>query len=191
MELQHVSVKVLVEGELNVPQSRLIEVFHRWIRDSALDEMLIDVADYRHVPAGPSVLLVGSDSDYCLDNRGNRYGLRYSRKSPLDGSNGDRISQAFSSAARACLLLEDELASEGPLRFSRREFELVVNDRALAPNSPETFEACRQELEAAFERLLGHRDFRLNHQSDPRCRFGVDVTVAQPCDLAAIAQAVA
>ena len=36
-----------------------VAVFHQWIRDGVCPEMLIDVADYRHVPAGPGVLLIG------------------------------------------------------------------------------------------------------------------------------------
>ena len=67
MELQHVNVKLFVEGTLQVDPERFIEVFHRWIREHTLDEMLIDIADYRHVPAGPSVLLVGFEADYSLE----------------------------------------------------------------------------------------------------------------------------
>ena len=49
-------------------------VFHQWIRDSVCPEMLIDVADYRHVPAGPGVMLIGHEANYSLDNRENRLG---------------------------------------------------------------------------------------------------------------------
>ena len=47
------------------------------------------------------------------------------------------------SAQRALGFLEEQFASDGPLKFSRLEIELFVNDRALAPNTSETFNACK------------------------------------------------
>ena len=88
MNLQHINVKIFVDGELTVDPERFIELFHRWVATQAMAEMLIDVADYRHVPNGPSVVLVGHEADYVLDNTGGRYGLVYNRKAPLDGNDG-------------------------------------------------------------------------------------------------------
>ena len=64
MNVQHVNVKFFVDGELNVDWERFIEVFHVWIAEQSTDELLIDVADYRHVPMGPGVILVGHEEDY-------------------------------------------------------------------------------------------------------------------------------
>ncbi len=186
MELQHINVKIYVEGDLNVAPARFIEVFHHWVRDQVLDELLIDVADYRHVPAGPGVILIGHQADYSMDNTDDRYGLRYNRKASLDGGNEDRLRQAFWSAANACRLLEAEFATDGPLKFNRHEFELFINDRALAPNTPETMAACKPELEAFLQDVLGQGDFVLKHQADPRRCFGVTVELARPFDLTAI-----
>ena len=80
-------------------------------------------------------------------------------------------------------MLEAEFEDNGPLKFSRQEFEIVINDRALAPNTPETFQACRGELESFLTNLLGHNEFTLNQHSDPRSRFGVTVSVAEPFEL--------
>jgi len=186
MELQHINVKIYVDGGLKVDPVRFIEVFHQWIQEDVLEELLIDVVDYRHVAAGPGLLLVAHEADYSLDNSGNRYGLRYNRKAPLNGSNQDRFLQAFRAAANACRLLEDRFAEEDSLKFSRQEFELFVNDRALAPNTPETFATCKPELEAFLEQLLSHSKFTLERRSDRRSLFGVSVRVAEPFDLAAI-----
>ena len=57
-------------------------------------ELLLDVADYRHVPAGPGVMLIGNEGDYSVDNTGDRLGIRYNRKAALDGDNQDRLRQA-------------------------------------------------------------------------------------------------
>ena len=186
MELQHVNVKIYVEGELKVDPSRFIDIFHEWIKTGTLEELLIDVADYRHVPAGPGVLLIGHEADYSMDNTDNRYGLRYNRKALLDGSNEDRFRQALRSALQACQLLETQFADDGRLKFSRQEFEFFINDRALAPNTRETFAACRTELESFLKNVLGHSDFVLAHHSDPRALFGVSIKVAKPFDLSRI-----
>lgn len=41
-----------------------IDVFHRFIQQGLVEGMVLDVADYRHVPDGPGVMLVGHDVDY-------------------------------------------------------------------------------------------------------------------------------
>lgn len=183
MELQHVNVRIFVDGELPVEPARFIEVFHAWIRDSVLDELMIDVADYRHVPAGPGVLLIGHESDYSMDNTDGRWGLRYNRKAQLGGTNQDRLHQALGAAVNACRLLEKQFSDDGPLIFSRSEFDFFINDRALAPNTANTFAVCKPELEAFLAGALGHNDFTLEHHADARQRFGVAVRDANPFDL--------
>ena len=182
MQLQHVNIKIYVDGDMTVDPERFIEVFHRWIAQSSLDELLIDVADYRHVPRGPGVVLIGHEADYSMENIGGRFGLRYNRKAALEGTNQDRFSQALRSAANACRMLEADFE----LKFSRQQFELFINDRALAPNTPETFAAVKPELDSFLKQVLGHDAMSLEHQSDPRRLFGVEVTVDRPFDLAAL-----
>ncbi|MEX2286554.1 MAG: hypothetical protein WD648_05640 [Planctomycetaceae bacterium] len=192
MDLQNINVKVPVEGDLKVDPGRFIEVFHRWVANQVVDgELLIDVADYQHVPAGPGVVLVGLESDYSIDETDGSPGLRYNRKAPVDGTTADRLHQALAAAATACQLLETEFASEGPLKFSRRAFELFINDRALAPNTPETLAACKPELESFLTKLVGSHDFSLRFERDPRRRFGVQVNLAKPLDFAALQNATA
>ncbi len=186
MELQHVNVKIFVEDDDVVDPERFIGAFHRWIRDRVLDELLIDVADYRHVPDGPGILLAGHDAIYSMDHTGGRWGLRYNRRTVLEGSNEDRIRQAFKAAAWACALLEEELRDEVvPVRFSRTEFEVFVNDRALAPNTPETYAGYKADLEAFVQGLLGSEDFELEHHEGTRDRFGVTVHLGKSYALAA------
>ena len=186
MNLQHINVKIYVEDDSAVDLSRFIDVFHSWIKQQLLDELLIDVADYRHVPAGPGVILIGHEADYAMDNKGGRLGLLYNRKAPLDGSNADRFGQALSSAAKACQMLENEFKDNGVLTFSRQEFQLFVNDRAIAPNTAETLQNCQDEIASFLTATIGHNQFNLEHHSNPRQRFGVEVKVTEAFELAAI-----
>ena len=80
MNLQHVNVKLLIEDSGEVDLEPLIPIFHRWIQDRARPELLLDIADYRHVPDGPGVVLIGHDANYSVDNTDNRLGVRYNRK---------------------------------------------------------------------------------------------------------------
>lgn len=181
MELQHINVKIFVEGELPVDPEEFIPVFHGWVQEQAGETVLIDVADYSHVPDGPGVMMIGLEADISLDQTGGRWGLLYNRKGALDGSNADRIRDALRRAASACLRLEEQFSAAG-LKFSRTEFEVIVNDRAVAPNTADTLAAAQPEIEAALTSALGHAALTLEHHSDPRSRFGFTVRCAEPVD---------
>lgn len=85
----------------------LIPVFHEWIASNALDEMLIDVADYSHVHEGPALMLVALEADYVFDFADGRPGLRYIRKRNLPAALNEALALVIGQAARAAALLED------------------------------------------------------------------------------------
>ncbi len=185
MELQHINIKIFVEGELNVDRTALIAIFHDWVREQALGELLIDVADYSHVPNGPGILVIGHQADYSIDHADGRCGLRYNRKAPLDGTNDNRLRQALVAACHACRLLETHFEADGALRFDRNAFQIFVNDRALAPNTTETQEACQTDWRRFLTGALGHSDFGFEKPGDPRKHVAVIVTAANPFDISA------
>jgi hypothetical protein len=182
MELQHLNVKFFVEQPETVDLEVFLAVFNSWIQDQVTDELLIDVADYRHVWAGPGVILIGHEANYSLDNSGDRLGLLYNRKAPLPGTNHDRLRQAV----RAALLAAERLSARPGLDFIGNELRLTVNDRLLAPNSDETWEACRPELAAFFDRLYGAGRYTLARHPERRERFTVDVRAEGPFDVAGL-----
>ena len=108
MELQHVNVKLYVENPEGTDLEVLIPVFHNWIQDQVCEELLIDVADYRHVHQGPGVVLIGHEANYSLDNTDNRLGVRYNRKALIAGSNQDRFTQATRAALTAYRRLDSD-----------------------------------------------------------------------------------
>jgi hypothetical protein len=167
--VQHINVKVFVAEGVTIDVADAVGVFHRWIKDSVGPEMLIDVAEYRHVPAGPGILLIGLEANYSFDERENRLGLLYNRKNPLDGTLQSRLAQAHQSALAACDRLEAEPVFRGKLKFDRSSLEVFVNDRLLAPNNDETWQALKPELAKYFP------DATIERRGEPRDLFRVSV----------------
>ena len=180
MEMQHVYVKLFVRNPEEVDLEPLIPIFHGWIQNQIGEGLLLDIADYRHVNAGPGVVLIGHEGNYSVDNTDDRLGVRYNRKAALDGSNQDRLKQAARAALTACQRLEAESSLKGKLRFNGQEMEILINDRLLAPNSDATREAFKSEFQTFFQKLLGGREFSVTYGSDPRHLFSISVKAAQP-----------
>lgn len=139
-------------GEIEL--HRLVPVFHEWIRTKKIpDELLIDVADYAHVPQGPGVVLIGHQSDYYLDVADDRPGLLYSRKRGFEGDVQAGVDDAFRRALNACQLLEQE--SRLGFEFATDEVLFRVQDRLLAPNEDSTYDAFKPALERASSAFFG------------------------------------
>jgi hypothetical protein len=179
MQLQHVNLKLLVKNPGEVDLEPLIPVFHSWIQEQPLGELLLDVADYRHVYAGPGVVLIGHEGDYSVDNTDHRLGIRYNRKAVLNGGNVERLQQAARAALTACQRLEADPRLGGKLRFNGQDMELFINDRLLAPNGAETREAVRPDFEAFFQKLFRGGKYSLLNGGEPRRLFAVSVKTVQ------------
>jgi hypothetical protein len=175
MELQHINVKLFLDPAPSLDLWEVVPVFHSWIQTQLWEELLIDVADYRHVPAGPGIVLVGHEADYCVDNGENRLGLRYNRKTKVSGTNQDRLCQALKAALMACERLEVDDRLEGQIRFGRSELKVFVNDRLLVPNVQSSYESIEPEINLFFEDLLNGKDFVLSRENNPKNLFGLTV----------------
>jgi hypothetical protein len=149
----------------------VIPVFHRWIKDHALPELTIDVANYGHVPEGPGVVLIGHGSDYFLDEGEGRLGLLHNRKR-AGFAPGERLSDLARRTLHAAALLERDLA--GKLAFATNELLFRVNDRLAAPNTDATFASLKGELEAFGKQLFGpSAPFELQRVGGPKELFAV------------------
>ena len=170
VELQHINVKLLLKNQENVDLDPLIPIFHSWIQGQICEELLLDVADYRHVQGGPGVLLIGHEADYSLDDTDNRLGVRYNRKAVLEGGNQERLSQAARAALKACQRLEEDspLNEKLKLSFNGQEIEIFINDRALAPNRDDTRVAAKPDFQVFADRLFGGAEYSLSFDGDPR-----------------------
>src|SRR5258708_35336413 len=94
MEARKVQIKLFVDGGTEaLDPEPFVPVFHRYIRENTLKEVLVDVTDYAHVRRAPAVLLVGHASDYGVDFPEGRPGLLYVRKSEPPAAAADGITE--------------------------------------------------------------------------------------------------
>ena len=175
IELQHINVKLLVKDPEKVDMQGVVPVFHTWIQGQIFDELLLDVADYSHVPDGPGIVLIGHEADYALDNTDGQLGVRYNRKAPAPGSNRDRLVQA----TRAAVMALQRLEPDCNLHFNNREIEIVINDRLLAPNTNVSRQAAEPDLREFLDQLLAGAGYSLQYPTERRKLFGVSVTTAR------------
>jgi hypothetical protein len=151
-----------------------VPVFHRWIKEHVLPELLIDVASYVHVPEGPSIALIGHGSDYFIDDGAGRLGFLHSRKRA--GLAADvRLEDLARRTLHAARLLESDLNLTPRVKFASNELLFRVNDRLAAPASDTTFAALRPELEALATRLYGAGSFELTRVGGPKDLFAVRI----------------
>ena len=174
-DLHRVSIKIACTGAF--PARELVPVFHRWIQSSALPgHLLIDVADYDHVPEGPGIMLVAHEANIGLDLIGGQLGLAYYRKQPLDGDLAARLRTCVATALQACRMLEQDKTLGGRLRFNAGAIEIFANDRLRAPNEPATYDAFQPTLDGLLRALYGDAKCTITRPSDARSRFGVSVS---------------
>lgn len=177
--LHRLGIKVFAGAGNPAPLTDFIPLFHRWIQQSLLDELLIDVADYSHVPDGPGIVLVGLDGNYGVDETGGRRGLLYYLKRPLDGSVEGQVEIACRRALTACRLLEQD-AQAGGIGFGTGELQFIANDRLAAPNTGETFAETEPLLRKLASRLYPGAEVTLAHDPDPKERFTVTLKSSAP-----------
>ena len=188
MNLQHVNVKLFARDPEKIDLEPLIPVFHSWIAGKVCDELLLDVADYRHVADGPGVMLIGLQADYSVDNAGGRLGVRYNRKAAIEGDSQEGLRQATHSALVAFERLQADQRLAGKLAFDGQEIEIFVNDRLVAPNTEATRDAHRAEFQKFFSKLLRGAEFSLTYDTDPRRLFGLTAKSSKPFTVAQLLQ---
>jgi hypothetical protein len=168
MEARKVQVKLFIESPAEVDIDPIVPVFHDWIRQKALDELLIDVTDYAHVHHAPALLLVGHGSDYAIDFTGGRAGLLYSRKREFPNGAEATVKDAFVRALRAAKRLEGETSLPAPIRFRADEILFRVNDRLLGPNTKETIASVLPVVKSVASAIYGGSAFTIEPEGTPR-----------------------
>ncbi len=185
MDAFKLQVKLYLDGGKHPGLSEFIPVFHGFIKHKKLGELLIDVANYAHVPEGPGVALIGHAHDYFLDESEARPGLLASRKrDPLPSS--ERLRDIFRRAINTAILLEKDPVLAGKIHFRTDEFLFRINDRLGAPNTDATFATVRPAIDSLAARLFGAAAVNIVRVGTGRELFSVRITGAASADLATL-----
>jgi hypothetical protein len=185
MDPHKLQLKIFVspESARGLELDAFIPIFHRWIKEHVLPELLVDVASYAHVPQGPGVVLIGHGSDYFMDQGGARLGLLHNRKR-AGLAPPDRLTDLARRTLHAASLLEQDPSLGGKLRFATNELLFRINDR-LASNTDATFASIRPELEALGKRVFPG-PFELARTGTARDLFSVRMISATGAPLSAL-----
>ncbi len=163
MDATRLQVKFPVTDPSALDGEPFVRLFHEWIRTDALGELVIDVADYRHVPGGPGVVLIGHGLDVSLDFQNDLPGLLTFRKRGGPEGFGALVSDTLRRAARASALVE----AAGLATFRTAAPVLYVPERLAAPNTEAVFEALAPVVVEAAQAVYGARP-RLERVGDAK-----------------------
>jgi hypothetical protein len=188
MDSHKLIIKFFTEEGAAIEESTFVPVFHSFIQNHALpDHLLIDVADYTHVPDGPGTVLVSHEANISMDHTvGGRLGLMYQRKQPVAGAASfrDRLAAVFASALRAAALLENDASLAGRLKFRTGDFAFRISDRLHGPNTHETYEQVAPALRRFLADVYRGSDVALEHaDQSPLQLFQVDVKAGRAPDV--------
>lgn len=155
-QLQRMVVRLPLTTALDFDDGVLIDVFHDWIRRQVdLGVMLFDVADYRHVPDGPGVMLVTHQVNFGVDHFQGWRGISAQRKQPQAGNLQQRIAGLVRTVAQFGALLEAEARLAGKLQVNASEFTWASNDRLRAANDEASAAVLTPVLTAVAQDLYG------------------------------------
>jgi len=177
---KRLSVKLFAANPEVVEPDAFMPVFQRWIQRHTVEGLLIDVADYKHVPDGPGMVLIGHEGDYSYTYSDGRPGIQYVRKITSGGDLAANVATAFRLAIQAAQALEAEKRLGG-LKFRYDEAEIALIDRLRAPNTPETWGSVRADLEPSLAALYGDAAVVLTLlHADPRDLLTIGLKAAGP-----------
>ena len=176
MDLQQINVKVFTTEDSEINYTNFIKVFNRWMEEADSDDYL-NYADYSHVDPGPGVLLILKQANYSIDSAFHQLGFLYNRKHAVDGNNAEKIHEALTEVLSKCELLEASAELENAAHFNGGDLLFMINNRHIAPNTPEIAASIQAELTPILEQMYGGDDFTVERTSeDPRERFALRIS---------------
>ena len=181
MNLHKIGIKFFAVEKEPLDPLKLIPVFHQWIQQGSLGDLLIDVADYTHVPNGPGVMLIAHEGNYGYDETAGERGLLYYSKHPLDGDTAARFATVCRKTLQACRLLAAAEQTDGKLNFPGQRVQIFSNDRLAAPNTAEAYAEFEPLARGLLDKLFP-QGYELTRETDPRERLSVTATAKEGAD---------
>jgi hypothetical protein len=176
--VRRVCAKLYAERAVDIRDDVFVAVFHEWIQQRALPGVLLDVADYTHVPDGPGVILVGHAATFALDRGDGRFGLVAQRRRP-DSDARSAIASVLRELLEVATRLEADNRLEGALVFDRSVLRIEVNDRLHAQNTDGSFDALAPIAQHVISDVLGSSALAIERvENDPRDRLALIARLA-------------
>jgi hypothetical protein len=175
MDLHKFGIKFFAASGEQIDVLKLIPIYHRWIQQDLLEDLLIDVADYSHVPSGPGVMLIAHEGNYAFDESGHERGVLYYSKHRLAGELPERLAQVARKALKAAQLMSADSELQGVLKLPGNQLQFFANDRLVAPNTDAAYVELEPALKEFLERLYAGAPYTLARESEPKERLSVRV----------------
>ena len=187
MNLERFCVKFFATPDTQVDDEAIfIDIFQDWIRLHKLEGVLIDVADYSHVPDGPGVMLISHETNYALDHGDGQFGLYAQRKISEEDTQKERILGLIKSTAAFSQLLEQDQRVD--VKLAGNKFLYISNDRLHGPNTDEGFNAVKSDLEAIAAQLYPGQSVTVTRvENEPSARLTAVVEAQTSVRLSALA----
>ena len=173
---RRLAIKFKLKNKPDFEPEAVVAVFQRWIQEHAVEGLLIDVVDYKHVQEGPGVILIADEGDYGYDLN-NGVGLRYTRKRFLQDNFLDTLRLTFRLAFIASQRLEDEDALS-EIEFDYASAEISFLDRKYYRNDADTLDQVNDELVGFLSELYGDEVTLSRTNDDSREAFSVSYVVS-------------
>jgi hypothetical protein len=171
--VRRVCAKLYADRAVTIEDDVFVALFHEWIQKRSLPGVLLDVADYMHVPDGPGVILVGHATTFALDRGDGRFGLLAQRRRPDRDARG-AIASVVRELLEVATRLEADKRLEGALVFDRSLLRIETNDRLHAQNSDTSFEELAPIARDVIAEVLGRSAVAVERvENDPRDRLAL------------------
>ena len=146
-------------------------VLHRFIQRGWAEGAVLDVADYRHVPDGPGVVLIGHDVDYGVEPDG----LRLLRKR----SQADDLGTQMTDLVRMAAVFVERFAYDGSVALDVDLANPIVEVRDRALTAGANLDAIAFFLQPAADAIYGEgATVEAVSGADPRSAPGVRVSAS-------------
>ena len=184
MKLQKFGVKLFfLDTNGSYSSKDFIPVFHNWIQDQLVkDHLLIDVADYSHIPDGPGIMLIAHEGHFSLDQGNNQPGIMYMRKTEIAGSFTERFNEVLSVTIEAANLLSNNNFTND-INFSNNALRFIANDRFYAENNIENQNLYKEEIQKALDGKYSDSQFEFGDVSDTNERLAFTVNFSNDIDI--------
>ena len=183
MDLQKFGIKLYLTTNGSFDSKDFIPVFHNWIQDKVVDDhLLIDVADYSHIPDGPGVMLIAHEGHFSLDQENYQSGIMYMRKTEIEGDFIQRFNKVLTTTIEAANRLTKNNINKD-VDFIHNSFRFIANDRRVAENTHENQKLYQDKVQKALSELYPTCEVEYENISIENERLAFTVNFSQDINI--------